>query len=70
VFQTACPRDQWIRFVYRLQFARTGNGQMQAWKDGVEIFDDSIPPGYNQTNGPYFKFGIYRHPTDNTAIVE
>jgi hypothetical protein len=29
-----------------------------------------IPPGYNQTNGPYFKFGIYRHPTDNTAIVE
>jgi hypothetical protein len=70
-YRTAFPRDQWVRLVHRLQFARTGNGYMQMWKNGVEVVNTAIPMGYNQTNGPYFKFGaigIYgiRPPSSNT----
>jgi hypothetical protein len=47
-------------YVFRMVFARTGNGLLQVWRNGASIFDQAIPLGYNDALGPYMKFGIYR----------
>jgi hypothetical protein len=39
-------------------------------ENGVEAVNTAIPMGYNQTNGPYFKFGAYRYLWDTTTIIE
>lgn len=52
---------RWYRYVYRLQFSRSGGGQLQGWRDGMEVIPaSSVPIGYNDALGPNFKFGAYR----------
>lgn len=64
------PFGQWLRFVYRVRFARTGNGELQAWRDGVEIIPTaSIPIGYNDVNGPQWKYGLYRAAGSSDTVV-
>lgn len=65
----AFPRDEWIGFVYRLNFDPT-NGYMQAWRDGSSIFDAAIPLGYNQPDAGYLKYGVYRSADPSTSVVE
>lgn len=63
--------DVWHRFIYRLQFARTGDGYIEAWKNGAQIIEgQAIPLGYNDVVGPYFKFGIYREAAAQTMVAE
>lgn len=56
--------------VLRLRFARTGNGLLQAWMDGQVMFDAAIPMGYNDVNGPYMKYGIYRATNPASLAVQ
>lgn len=65
------PRDQWVYFVHKLRFSRTGNGYIQTWRNGVEVVPGTtIPLGYNDVIGPWWKYGIYRVSTHETTIVD
>lgn len=61
----------WHHFVYRLRFSQTGLGELQAWIDGTEVIPTlAIPMGYNDTTGPFLKYGIYRSPASETVVAE
>lgn len=62
-------RGRWYRFVAKLRFERGTGGQMQMWKDGVEIFNNAVLAGYNDVNGPYWKYGIYRQEGTHTTVA-
>jgi len=47
-------------WVMRFVISRTGNGQMQIWRNGRELLNLAIPNGYNDALGPSPKYGIYR----------
>jgi hypothetical protein len=67
---TGFQRDTWYRFVWRLRFEKTGNGLMQGWRDGVEVYPETaIPIGFNDIADPYFKYGIYRAAGSSTTYV-
>lgn len=64
------PFGQWQYFVYRIRFARTGNGELQAWRNGAEIIASaSIPIGYNDVNGPQWKYGLYRAVGSSDTVI-
>lgn len=53
-------RGVWHRIVIRIIFNPT-KGEVQIWKNGVEVlFVKDIGTSYVDTNGPYWKAGIYR----------
>lgn len=59
-WRITCPRSVWMNFVFRFVLDPFGGGELQVWKDGVEIVDLSeITIGYNDVLGPRFKFGAY-----------
>lgn len=61
----------WHRFVYRLRFSRSGNGELQGWIDGVEVIPTlAVPMGFNDAAGPFLKYGIYRAPAPETVVAE
>jgi hypothetical protein len=62
-------RGQWYRFVARLRFEKGTGGYMQLWKDGVQIFNSPLKMGYNDSSGPYWKYGIYRQESTSTLIA-
>lgn len=61
-------RGQTYHFVYRIRYSQT-EGAVDAWRDGVRIVRYSGPVGYINSQGPYFKFGIYREPAAETLVV-
>lgn len=64
-------RDTWIRFVYQIQVSQSGGGFLRGWMDGVEhIAAASIPIGYNDTTGPYWKYGIYRVASSSLTVLD
>lgn len=62
-------RGQWYRFVARLRFEKGTGGYMQLWKNGVEVFNAPVMMGYNDTAGPYWKYGIYRAESAATTVA-
>lgn len=64
------PRGTWFRYVHRLQFSQTGGGHLQSWFNGTQTFNDPVAMGYNETPGPFWKLGIYKHPTADTIAVQ
>lgn len=61
---------RWHHFVYRIRFDAFGAGALQTWMNGEEIVDlKRIPIGYNDLIGPYFKYGVYRPPSDAFALA-
>ena len=59
-------RGKWYDFVVRFRSSYAGNGQLQVWRDGLQIINASgLVNGYNDAVGPYLKFGAYRGPTAN-----
>lgn len=64
-------RDVWHHFVYHLRFDPDGGGLLRAWKDGERIITDrSIALGYEDDEGPYWKYGVYRDAAEGTSTVE
>lgn len=68
-FKTPYSAGERVRFVFRLRFERGTGGHMQAWRNGVEVFNAPIMLGYNDTVGPYFKYGVYRQEAAATTIA-
>lgn len=67
---TSFELGRWYRMVYRIRLARTGDGEIQAWRDGVEIIPTTVGPiGYNDDLGPQFRFGAYRNPDGDEPIT-
>lgn len=64
-------RDRWYRIVGRIVFDWTPNGAVDLWFDGSPIVTlTNAQIGYNDTIGPYWKFGIYRAEAPETLVVE
>ncbi|MCP4141975.1 MAG: hypothetical protein GY755_17145 [Chloroflexi bacterium] len=56
------PKDQWVNFVFAIQWDPFGCGVLEIWQDGNRILDEKeIPLGFNDTLGAYLGFGIYKY---------
>ena len=51
---------EWTDWVFRIRWNWTDEGELQVWKDGVEVINRKGPIGYNDAVMPYFKMGIYK----------
>lgn len=54
------PRGVWRDFRYRIVWAHDA-GEIDGWLDGRQVIHYRGPLGYNDSRGPYFKFGLYHH---------
>jgi hypothetical protein len=62
-------RGSWDNFVFRTKFHHT-SGELDIWKNGVQIVNlTGIGMGYNDTLGPYYKFGIYGDATKVGSVI-
>jgi hypothetical protein len=52
---------------YRLN-SDGGNGVTRVWRNGRQIIDYEGPNAYNQSAGPYIKFGAYRSAWKNRDV--
>jgi hypothetical protein len=59
---------RWYRIDYDIRFSPTA-GKLALWIDGRDVYAGSIPIGYNDDRGPYFKFGIYRPKANTRAVI-
>ena len=51
---------RWVDFVVKFKLNTSGNGFVQVWMDGTQIWNHTGTVGYNTgTERPYFKFGYY-----------
>lgn len=50
---------EWVAWRITAVFDPSG-GMLRVFRDGVAVFDQPIPLGYNDPVGPYWQFGIYR----------
>jgi hypothetical protein len=62
-------RGRYYDFLYRIRYEPRGEGLVQAWRDGAQIIDYHGPVGFVASDGPFFKFGIYREATRETLVV-
>ena len=64
-------RERWYRLVGRVRFGWQGDGSVRIWMDGTKIIGlGHTDIGYNDAQGPYWKFGIYRRKVPETLVVE
>ena len=70
-YRAKLDKGHWHSFVFRLRFARSGDGYLAAWMDGISIIPgEAIPLGYNDAIGPYWKYGVYRPAAQGVTTVE
>ncbi len=51
---------RWVTFVTKFKLNTSGNGFVQVWMDGTQIWNHTGTVGYNTGDArPYFKFGYY-----------
>jgi hypothetical protein len=54
------PFGRWMDVVVKFKLNSPGNGFVQVWADGTQIFNHVGPVGYQTgSHKPYFKFGYY-----------
>ena len=54
-------RGKWTDFVARFVFSHENDGITQVWRDGILVVDRvGMPNHYNNSRGPYIKFGFYK----------
>lgn len=64
-------RDLWHHIVGRLKFGFSNDAVVQLWFNGQQIVNlSNTNMGYNDVQGPYAKFGIYRSEAPETLVVE
>ena len=63
------PRGVWHDFLYRVRWSHRSDGLVECWLDGKRVIDYQGPVGYNDNEGPYFKFGLYHHGGDKPFII-
>lgn len=70
LFKTAdLPLGKWNDLIYQVKWSWRKDGLVRAWLNGNQIADYKGPVGYNDKQGPYFKFGIYRDDVPETYVV-
>jgi hypothetical protein len=63
------PKGVWHDFVYRVRWSYRSDGFVECWLDGKRIIDYQGPVGYNDNDGPYFKFGLYHQDGERPFVV-
>lgn len=62
---------RWIRIVGHIVFGWQDDGTVELWLDGRKVVDlPHTSIGYNDVQGPYWKFGIYRAQATETLAVD
>jgi hypothetical protein len=52
----------WHDFIYHIKWSYESDGFVEMWLDGKKLTDYKGPVGYNDNQGPYFKYGLYIRP--------
>ncbi|MBU6953472.1 polysaccharide lyase [Hahella sp. HN01] len=60
---------EWNDFVYQVHWSYKDDGLINVWLNGEQIVHYTGPNAYNDDQGPYFKFGLYRDDTPETYTV-
>jgi len=62
-------RGQWVDWVARIRWSTGGDGSLELWKDGASVLRHAGPNCHNDggDEAPYFKFGLYKWPWQQTA---
>ncbi|MDG2571199.1 heparin lyase I family protein [Vibrio parahaemolyticus] len=63
-------RGKWYDMQITLRFDPGGNGQLDVWRDGVQIVDYNGSLGYNDQVGPYWKNGVYREDAPESMAIK
>jgi len=71
IFMDTAPiqRGQWYDMNIRIVFDPYGNGSVVITRDGELLADYAGPVGYADSNGYYWKEGVYRSPSPETIAV-
>ncbi|KAB0677760.1 dipeptide ABC transporter ATP-binding protein [Aureimonas leprariae] len=69
--EMAAPLGQWMDFVFRIRWSRTGDAAIEAFLNGRPLFNFWGPLGYrNEEQAPYFKLGLYASgPIDGPLVA-
>lgn len=59
---------RWHDFVYQIKWSHK-NGFVNAWRNGEKFLSYEGPIGYDDKEGPYFKFGLYRDDVPETYVA-
>ena len=51
---------KWTEFVFNIKLSYKNDGFIKIWKDGVGPITIKGPNAYNDSKGPYMKYGIYK----------
>lgn len=62
-------RDVWHDFIYHVKWSYESDGFVEIWIDGDKKCSYEGPVGYNDAEGPYFKYGIYAGGLPETYVV-
>lgn len=82
VFIGTAPRETWSRIVLKMHVTKGLDSKVAAWQDGRQTLQDLAWEShdntgenngsggliYSNTNGGYYKFGLYRGPNNNFAM--
>jgi Polysaccharide lyase len=60
---------RWHRFTVFAKWSFKTDGRIKVWLDGAEVANYSGPVGYNDDEGPVFKFGLYRDASEKTYVA-
>jgi len=66
----AWPKGRWRDWVFQVRWSYKSDGLVNAWLDGKQVIKYAGPVGYNDRDGPWFKWGIYRddHATTQALV--
>lgn len=71
LYQQPIKRGVWHHVVQHVTFGYQNNASVQIWLDGKLIVDKKgISVGYSDSDGVYWKFGIYRNTTSVVTAVQ
>ena len=60
---------RWHDLIYHVKWSHNKDGFVRAWMNGKQIVDYNGPVGYDDKEGPYFKFGLYRDDVPETYVA-
>lgn len=63
------PKGIWHDFVFHVKWSYQSDGFVQGWIDGRLVINYRGPVGYNDQEGPKFKFGLYRDNVPETYVI-
>lgn len=67
-WSSTIERGRWYRVVLKVIMSPL-KGHLTFWLDGDKVFDEPTAVGYNDEQGPYFQYGIYREATRETLAI-